>query len=69
MGIQGWERAWVGAIEVGHIRKTDGDYGGCWCDRSEITSDFGEVGCVSRSNYDWQGGGRSFGIDSVANIV
>jgi hypothetical protein len=25
---------------VGPIRKTDGDAGGCWCERDEIASDF-----------------------------
>jgi hypothetical protein len=63
------EHACVGDLDVGHGRKTDGDAGGCWCGRGEIASDFEEVVCGSRVNYNWRGGGRSFGIDIVANIV
>jgi hypothetical protein len=63
------EHACVGALDAGPIRKTDGDGDGCWCGRGEIASDFEEVACGSRVNYNWRGGGRRFGIDNLANIV
>jgi hypothetical protein len=63
------EHACVRALDVGLISKTDGDAGDCWCDRGEIASDFEEVACGSRVDYNWRGGGRSFGIDILANIV
>jgi hypothetical protein len=71
---QRWEardggHACVDALDMGPIRKTDGDAGGCWCDRGEIASDFEKVVCGSRVDHNWWGGGRRFGIDNLANIV
>jgi hypothetical protein len=63
------EHACGGALDVGSIRKSDGDAVGCWFDRGEIASDCEEVSCDSGFNYDWHGGGRGFGIDIVTNIV
>jgi hypothetical protein len=59
----------VGALDVGPMRKTDSDAGGCRCDRGEIASDSEKVACGSRVDYNWRGGGRRFGIDNLANIV
>jgi hypothetical protein len=50
------EHACVSALDVVPIRNTDGGDGGCRCDHCEIASDFEEVACGSRVDYNWWGG-------------
>jgi hypothetical protein len=59
----------VCALDVSSIRNTDGDAGGYRRGRDEIASDFEKLPSGARVNYNWQGGGRRFGIDNMANIV
>jgi hypothetical protein len=59
----------VCALDVSSIGKTDGDAGGCWCERDEIASDFEKVPSGSTVDYNWRGGGRRFGLDNMATIV
>jgi hypothetical protein len=59
----------VCALDVSSIRKTDSNAGGCWCERDEIASDFEKIPSGARVDYNWQGAGRRFVIDNMANIV
>jgi hypothetical protein len=59
----------VCVLDVSSIRKTDGDAGGCRCERDEIPSVFEKVSSGAKVNYKWRRGGRRFGIDNMANIV
>jgi hypothetical protein len=45
----------VCALDVGPIRKTDGDDGGYQCERGEIASDFEKVPCGSRVDFGGEG--------------
>jgi hypothetical protein len=49
---------------VSSIRKTDGDAGGCRCERDNIASDFEKMPSGARVDYNWREG-----VDGLELII